>query len=127
MKHLYEAARILEDQGIGEIGVSLFVGRMPEGVFSGIALKDPLYGAEIDEGQDGFFEHEFLVISTNKDPEIGYDAALQASEVLKVENYQGDGIFLRKVYPLALPSQYPMMDSDLVETAVRMRVWFSLR
>jgi len=126
MKHLYEAATLIQSAGIAEIGTDLFVGTMPHDVRRGISLIDPLFGADLDEGLDGFVVHQFQIVVRDIDPAAAWAKAKAASDVLRVEQYQGSGITITHMYPLTLPATYPAMDSDELETSVRMRVAFKL-
>jgi hypothetical protein len=126
MRHLYCAADIIQSNALAEKGVDLFVATIPPDVHRGVMLRDPLIGAELDKGMDGYTHHEFQIIVRDKDPEISWSRALTISRALDVQNYTGHGAFIRFMYPLSLPANYPRMDSDELETSVRMRVCFVL-
>jgi hypothetical protein len=124
MKHLKIAAGLIEEAGLAEIGVSLFVGTIPHDVAKGVMLKDPLYGATVDEGMHGFYDHEFTVIVRDPDPSAGYQLARQISDVLNIRRREIDELFILRMNPSALPVTYPKGDADDVETSVRIHVAF---
>jgi hypothetical protein len=126
MKHLYAAANLIEAAGLAEIGLSLFVGTSPADAHVAIELRDPLYGAEIDPAMGGFLKHDFQIIVRHSDPAAAWDLAQSAAEALIAENLQSEGCVIRKMYPLQLPVTYPKMESDEMETSVRIRVWYAL-
>lgn len=126
MKHLYYAAEKIQSDGLGEIGVDLFVGTMPADVKRCAMLRDPLYGAQIDEEMEGFAKHQFQIIVRDMDPLAAWERAKALGDALKVDSVTGDGIVIRKMYALDLPATYPKMDSDELETSINMRVWFVL-
>lgn len=126
MRHLYEAARMIAAEGIAEIGVDLFVGTMPHDVNRGIVLIDPLMGATLDKGLDGFVMHQFQMVVRDIDPEEAWNKALAASNILRVDYHTGTDIFVLSMYPLTLPAVYPAMDSDQLEVSVRIRVAYKL-
>lgn len=126
MKHLYAAASLIETAGLGEIGVNIFVGTTPADAHVAIELRDPLYGADLDPAMDGFTKHEFQIIVRHSDPAAAWELARSASLALSVASHQGEGVFIRHMYPLQLPATYPKMDSDEMETSVRVRCWFAL-
>lgn len=126
MKYLYVAANLIEAANLGENGVDLFVGTLPADVHKGVNLRDPLIGAELDAGMDNFVEHQFQVIVRDSDPQAAWDRAKAISDTLNVSNVAGDGVHIRKMYPLQLPVTYPKAESDELETSVRIRVWFAL-
>lgn len=126
MKHLYQAALMIEALGLAESGTDLFVGTMPNDVHKGVMLLDPLFGAELDPGMGNFVVHQFQVIVRHPHPEEAWQLAKAISDGITVDDLTADGIYILKMYPLALPATYPKMDSDELETSVRMRVAFSL-
>lgn len=126
MKHLYYAAEKIQADGLGEIGVDLYVGTMPADVKRCAMLRDPLMGAAIDEEMEGFTKHQFQIIVRDIDPAAAWDRAKALGDALKVENVTGNGVVIRKMHPLTLPATYPQMDSDEMETSINMRVWFAL-
>lgn len=126
MKHLYSAATILEDEGFGETGVNIFINTMPHDVKTGIQLQDPVIGADIDDEQEGFTRHTFQIIVHDIDPQAAWDRAYAMSNALRVFERADDGIHIKQMYPLRLPSTYPQGDSDKMETSVLMRVWFKI-
>lgn len=126
MKHLYVAADLIETAGLAEIGTDLFVNSMPADVHSGVMLRDPLNGADLDEGMGDYVKHEFQVIVRNPDPEAAWQLAKAIGEVLRVDSHSSTDVFILKMAPLSLPVSYPKMDSDEMETSLRMRVAFAL-
>jgi hypothetical protein len=124
MKHLYIAAALIENAGLGQTGTDLFIGTIPEDVHVGIMLKDPLYGAEIDDGMEGFFDHEFQVIVRHPRSEEGYALARAVSKALNVRRQTIDNLYILRMSPQTLPVTYPKGDADKVETSVRIQVAF---
>jgi hypothetical protein len=126
MKHLYYAAELIEAAGLGEVGVNLFVGTIPADVTEGVMLRDPLVGAELDEGLDGFTQLEFNVIVRSADPAAGYDKALAISRVLRTGQVTRPDLFVLRMAPRTLPVSYPKGDADDIETSVRILIGFKL-
>jgi hypothetical protein len=124
MKHLYIAAAMIEEAGLAETGTDLFVGTLPADVKLGVMLKDPLYGAPVDKGMRGFYDHWFQVIVRHPDPAAGYELARSISRVLDKQRFKRDGLYILTMNPSALPVTYPKGDADDVETAVRIHVAF---
>ncbi len=124
MNHLYAAADMIEAASIAEVGVDLYVGTMPEDVAKCVMLKDPLYGAEIDDGMRGFFTHSFTVIVRDPDPAAGYERARLISKALDVRRVTQRGLYILRMSPAALPVTYPKGAADQVETSVRIMVAF---
>lgn len=126
MNHLYAAANIIQASALAEIGVSLFVGTMPSDIKRGVMLKEPLYGANLDPALGTFVQHQFQVIVRDDDTRAAWDLCFAIGESLKVDNHTDDGVEILKMYPLTLPAVYPKMDSDELETSLRMRIAFAL-
>jgi hypothetical protein len=126
MKHLYYAAELIETAGLGEVGVNLFVGTIPADVTEGVMLRDPLVGAELDEGLNGFTQLEFNVIVRSADPAAGYDKALAISRVLRCGQVVRPDLFVLRMAPCTLPVSYPKGDADDIETSVRILIGFKL-
>lgn len=126
MKHLYVAAELIQAAGLGEIGVDLYVNTMPSDVHKGVMLRDPLMGAELNEELDGFVIHEFQVIVRDNDPEAGWHLARSVGQALTQERLISDKVYILKMAPLSMPATYPKMDSDELETSLRMRCAFAM-
>lgn len=127
MKHLYVAAELIETAGLGVSGVDLFVGTLPADVHKGVELRDPLFGADLDQALAGFVNHQFQVIVRDTDPQAAFDKAAAISTALHLpQGLTRDGIYIRSMYPLQTPVTYPKGDSDEMETSVRIRCWFAL-
>jgi hypothetical protein len=126
MKHLYYAAELIEAASLGTAGEDLYVGTIPADVHEGVMLRDPLTGAELDEGMGGFTKLEFQVVIRSADPQAAYEKALAISNVLKVDRVNRPGIFILKMRPCTLPVSYPKGDADEIETSVRIMAAFSL-
>lgn len=127
MKHLYYAAELIEAAGLGEVGVDLYVGTIPADVHTGVMLRDPLVGAKLDEGMDGFVRIEFQVIVRDNDPAAAYTKAQAIGEVLKVDRVERPEIYILKMRPANLPVTYPKGDADEIETSIRISAAFALR
>ncbi len=122
MKHLKIAANLIQAAGLAEIGIDLFIGTLPHDVTRGVMLKDPLFGAEIDEGMEKFYDHWFQVIVRHPDPSAGYELARQVGDVLNIRKRAIDGLFIVRMNPSTLPVTYPKGDADDVETSVRIHI-----
>lgn len=121
MKHLFAAAKLIEQSGAAAIGTDLFIGTIPAEVTRGCMLRDMLDGIAIDEGMEGVYSDQFQVIVRDPDPGAGYERARAISQVLKVSGAQIDDVYFARMYPLNLPVSFPRGDGDGVESAVRMR------
>lgn len=126
MKHLYYAAELIEAAELGETGVDLFVGTIPADVHEGVMLRDPLVGAPLDPGLDGFTQLEFQVVVRSADPGAAYEKARAISNVLKAYQVSRPDLFILKMAPCTLPVTYPKGDADELETSVRILCAFKL-
>jgi hypothetical protein len=124
MKHLYVAASLIEAAGLGVAGTDLFVGTMPHDVMEGIMLKDPLYGAEVDDGMRGVYTHWFQLIVRSADPLEGYERARAAAKAIYTKRKAIDGLYIVSMAASALPVTYPKGDADATETSVRISLTY---
>lgn len=126
MKHLYFAANLIEQAGLAIPGVDLYVGTLPHDVKRGIMLLDPLTGHEIDDGMRGFFNTQFQAIIRDPVLERAYETGLTVSQILTLNNVEGEGITISWLRPMTLPVSYPRGDAGDIETSVRFRIGFGL-
>lgn len=126
MRHLYYAAELIEAAGLGEVGVDLYVGTMPADVKEAVMLRDPLVGAPLDPGLDGFTQIEFQVVVRSVDPGAAYEKALEISKTLQVAEVKRPELFMLRMAPCTLPVSYPKGDADEIETSVRILAAFKL-
>lgn len=127
MKHLLAMAQIIQTAGIAISGQDLFIGTIPPDVATGVMLRDPLLGAEIDEGLKDFFSLEVSVIVRDPDVAAGYARAEALQQVLTLNDWSNSEIQVSWMRPTSLPVSYPRGDADTLETAFRVRVGFGLK
>lgn len=127
MKHLLAMASIIEAANLATAGEDLFIGTIPADVNSGVMLRDPLNGAEIDDGMKDFFSLEVSVIVRDPDVQRGYERAEALQEALTQNDWENDEIHVTWLKPCHLPVSYPRGDADLMETAFKVRIGFGIK
>lgn len=111
-----EMASILEDAGIGTIGVDIFVNYMPSDVEVGILLLGRMSGDVIDYYLPGIKRGGFQVIVRVPD----YDDAL-INSILPLLTIQGKtvkGLDVKYILPKTDPVVYPATDGNNIEYSV---------
>lgn len=108
----------LQKDGIGQWGVDIFIGHMPEGAQSGILLRGALIGTPIDYDLPNYRKTKFTLAARG----VGYvqtqDLAKRASESLTIAETQLKGMDIRFVRPRTEPVAFPINDADLFEFLV---------
>lgn len=127
MKHLYAMAEIIQAAGIASVGTDLFIGTIPADVVSGVMLRDPLMGAEIDEGMKDFYALEVSVIVRDPSVAEGYARAELLQTALNLGRWENDDILVSWMKPCHLPVSYPRGDADVLETAFKVRIGFGVK
>ncbi|MGE8141852.1 phage tail terminator protein [Novosphingobium sp. NPDC080210] len=127
MKHLLAMAEIIQAAGIATIGQDLFIGTIPADVVQGVMLRDPLLGAEIDDGMKDFYSIEVSVIVRDPNVGAGYARAEALLAALTKTNWENADIQAAWMRPTSLPVSYPRGDADTLETAFRVRVGFGVK
>lgn len=127
MKHLYAMAELIQAAGIATAGTDLFIGTIPPDVTSGVMLRDPLVGAEIDEGLKDFYSLEVSVIVRDPSVADGYARALALQNALNLNDWSNADVQISWMKPCHLPVSYPRGDADTLETAFKVRIGFGMK
>lgn len=122
MKHLIQLANMIQAAGLGVIGQTIFIGTIPADVKSGVMLRDPMIGVEIDKGMSGFYSADITVIVRDPEVQAGYAKAESISAVLDVANVDAPEIFISWLHPATKPISYPRGDANDLETSFRLRM-----
>jgi len=124
--NLEPIAQYLEDNGCGKQGVSIFVGQMPVDK-TGILLKPPYRGTEINYELPNYFKGEFALIVRGK----GAAATEKVmAGVMKFFSIQSDtqigNMAVKYLRARTLPVSYPIPASGLQEVVANIDCCFVL-
>ena len=124
IKMLMTAAAMIQEAGLGEVGIDVYVGTIPADVIKGVMLRAPLDPTEVDEGMQDFYDTQFQIIVRDTDPAAGFDRADKISKALRTFRLERDGLSISWMRRKSLPIQYPKGEADDIETSVRMQVGY---
>lgn len=126
MNLLMAVSDLIQAAGLGALGSDVFIGTIPAEVKGGVMLREPLNGAIIDDGLQGFFNTEFQVIVRDPDPLVGYNRCLAIQQALRVYRMTSadHGVEISWMRPLTLPISYPRGAADDIEVSCRIAVGY---
>lgn len=124
MKVLLLAAQMIEEAGLGEQGVDLYIQTLPPDVQHGTMLKLPLAPTDVDDGTEGFYTFDFQVIVRDVDPEAGYNRCDAISKALRLARYRTSDLTISWMRRKTLPTSYPRGDADDIESSCRITVGY---
>ena len=119
---LVQIAEYLQDNGLGVMGENLFVNMMPVDCLSGILLRDPPTGAEIDYELPGYFKSHFRLIVRATNYEQGRELIESAAAALTISDTSIGDIYFRFMRPRTQPVAFPISPGNLMEFLIDMRV-----
>lgn len=123
--NLLDIANLLESQGVGVKGKSIFIYMIPSDAQPAILLRNPLTGTPYDYELPGFFRAKFRVVVRCVDYATGKAMMDEAVAAMTVQNTQLDSMFVQYMRPIAMPVVFPLSDGNLMEFSVDMDVVFT--
>lgn len=109
----------LEADGVGTAGKSIFINFMPFEVKTGLLLRSPLSGMDIDHELPGYFKGEFIVVARSPDYIKALELMREVMLSLTVYNQDIDTISVKYMRPNTLPVSFPVSDGQFYEVQVR--------
>ncbi|MFA9261788.1 MAG: minor capsid protein [Undibacterium sp.] len=122
----------IEDAGLGIAGESIFVGNMPAGLKSGVMIKFPLSGIDIDYYIPGYFIPDIQIIVRNSDPYLGEKIANDVMKAVSMQNQSFPATFDRRavhvnmLIPSKLPIRFPALEGNSIEFSLNFISSFSV-
>ena len=114
-------AQIIEDEGLGTIGVDIFAYRMDADCHQGILLRAPLDGVPVNVELPNYFKHSLQVVVRSPDQQTGDALAAALQKLLTIYNrvfLDDSGALLMQLnhlVPRTLPRVYPRLDGQGIE------------
>lgn len=122
--NLIDVLTVLEDEGYGRIGASLFLSNMPLEISEGVMVRNPLTGVKIDHELPGYFKTTFQLIIRGKDLPIAMAKADEISKLLTMYETELDTMHVNYMRPQTKPIPYPITKSNLIEVTANFEVCF---
>ena len=120
--NLMPLANMLQDEGIGVQGETLFVNMLPITAEFGVLLRSPLTGTPINHELPGFFQADFQLIV--RAPAGQYNAGEELVErvvaALTMYERQVENQFFNYCRPRTEPAVFPLSKGNLLEFSVMM-------
>jgi len=125
-------AKLLQDNGAGKIGSTIFLHFMPVECKKGVLIKEPLAGMQTNNELPGFYKTRFQIIVRAPTQTEG-DALvkiIQKAILMKQERsfYEpGSNAFAMKVLhclPDSLPIRFPRLEGNEIEWSLNYQISF---
>lgn len=113
--NLMPLAQLIEDEGLGVKGQSLFLNMMPSEAESAILLRSPLVGTKIDYELKNYFKTEFQLIVRTHAYADGEALIKQVCDLLTVTDKQVEDVFFKTCRPRTEPVVFPLSAGNLLE------------
>lgn len=119
MFKLESIAQILQENGFGKMGKTIFINNMPESE-EGILILEQTYGNRVNPQLPKYYNDSgFQVIVRNKKFEKARQIAYNIMEILTIEkSKQVDNIWVNQCYARRLPQIYARMDGNMLEASI---------
>ena len=111
-------AKKLQDDGVGIMGKTIFLGNMPPDAPKAIILKDSPLGTPIDEELPGYRRSRFHAAVRDESYELGRKLAERVSASFTLKEKVLTGMDIRFIRPLIEPTGFPLADSNIFEFLV---------
>jgi len=115
--NLMPLANLIQDNGLGRQGETLFVHMLPAEAERGILLRTPLSGTPIDYELPGYYKAQFQLIV--RIPAADYEAGEQlVNDViasLTMSETQVEEVFFNYSRPRTKPTPFPLSKGNLIE------------
>jgi hypothetical protein len=124
--NLMPLANLLQDEGVGVQGETLFVNMLPISTEFGTLLRSPLTGTKINHELPGFFQADFQVVVRAPASQYAAGEALieQVVQALTMNERQVENQFFNYCRPRTEPAVFPLSKGNLLEFAVQMDCCF---
>lgn len=120
--NLLPLANYLEENNLGTVGTNLFVEQFPAECKTGILLRAPLMGAQIDHELPGYLKFDFRVVVRHTSRGPGYELACRLAKQLNMLKTTIGEWTVNYLRPVNVPSQFPMSVGESVEFNINMEV-----
>jgi hypothetical protein len=113
--NLFPIAEKLEADGVGVMAETIFINMIPAEAPTGVLLRNPLQGTEIDYELPGFYKTQFKVIvraTTYPDGEALIQAVFDSLTML---DKQVGTMFVKYMRPKTKPVVFPLSKGNLLE------------
>lgn len=123
--NLLPIAEKLEVDGVGVMAETIFINMIPAEAPTGVLLRNPLQGTQIDYELPGFYKTEFKVIARATTYPDG-DALIQAVfNSLTLANTQVGSMFVKYLRPKTKPVVFPLSKGNLLEFSADFSICFT--
>jgi len=116
--NLEAMAKKLQKDGVGRMGVDIFVGHAQEKKGNGILLRDTYAGDPIDYELPGFCRTRFHGIVWSKKYRDGEALALKMMKSLTIQETTLEDMEIRYLRPRNRPVSYPLSEGSTFEFLV---------
>lgn len=123
--NLMPVAEKLEADGVGVMAETIFINMIPAEAPTGVLLRNPLQGTQIDYELPGFYKTEFKVICRAPTYAEG-DALIQAvfASLTLVESQVGS-LYVKHMRPKTKPVVFPLSKGNLLEFSADFSICFT--
>lgn len=123
--NLLPIAEKLEADGVGVMADTIFINMIPAEAPTGVLLRNPLQGTQIDYELPGFYKAEFKVIARATTYQDG-DALIQAvfNSLTLVETNVGS-MYVKYMRPKTKPVVFPISKGNLLEFSADFSICFT--
>lgn len=122
--NLIPFATLVQDAGLGALGVDLFLQMLPAQAQAGTLLRNTLSPPVVNYEIPGYFHGEFQLIVRGSGYVTGPALIEEIIKVITLQETQLDGYYIRYARPQTLPVSFPMSKGNLVETSVTFDICF---
>lgn len=123
--NLLPIAEKLEADAVGVLAETIFINMIPAEAPTGVLLRNPLHGTQIDYELPGFYKTEFKIIARSTNYTDG-DALIQAVfDSLTVSNIQLGSMYVKYMRPKTKPVVFPLSKGNLLEFSADFSVCFT--
>lgn len=123
--NLFPIAEKLEADGVGIMAETIFINMIPAEAPTGVLLRNPLQGTQIDYELPGYYKTEFKVIARATTYQEG-EALIQAAfDSLTLAEAQVGTMFIKHMRPKAKPVVFPLSTGNLLEFSADFAVCFT--
>lgn len=123
--NLLPLAEKLEADGVGVLAETIFINMIPAEAPTGVLLRNPLQGTQIDYELPGFYKTEFKVIARATTYPEG-EALIQAVfDSLTVVEAQVGSMYVKHMRPKTKPVVFPLSKGNLLEFSADFAICFT--
>jgi hypothetical protein len=122
---LMPLAELLETEGLGSIGTSIFLNMMPTEAKQAVLLRPPLNGSVLDHELPGYFHSSFTTVIRAKGYLEGKELADQVFNALFFKERTLGTMYFRYCRPRVTPVSFPISGGAIIEWNIQFDVCFS--